>query len=364
MAPGERLVRCLLGQPVDRVPFGVSLGWYPWGETLERWRKETGRPDLDPARELQYDLSFALPAIEHGPWPHFASEILEEDERFVISRDFRGIVMRNRRDGHSMPEFIRHPVQTREDWEQLRAERFRVDDRTRVLENWPAFRDRLARTGEAVQVGWFPWGVFGTVRDLMGAEGLLYGFSEQPDLIADIMQHLTSVWIALWMRVAAEVRIDHIHIWEDMAGRQGSLISPGMMERFMMPCYDRIAAFAREAGARIVSVDSDGDVRHLVPVMMRHGINMMFPFEVQAGCDVLRYREQYPTLGIMGGLDKRALARGRGAVDGEVERAAKMCRSGRYIPAFDHLIPPDVPWSNFAYAAERIREVCQNCAPA
>ena len=41
-------------------------------------------------------------------------------------------------------------------------------------------------------------------------------------------------------------------------------------------------------------------------------------------------------------------------VDAEVEKAAAMLRLGRYVPAFDHLIPPDVPWENVEYAANQI----------
>ena len=126
----------------------------------------------------------------------------------------------------------------------------------------------------------------------------------------------------------------------------------------MMPCYDRIADFAKRHGVRVISVDTDGNCSELVPLMMAHGVNVFMPFEVQAGNDLFDYRRRYPTLGIMGGLDKRALAADRAAIDIEVEKARRMVRLGRYIPMFDHLIPPDVPWENMKYAAERIREVC------
>ena len=143
-----------------------------------------------------------------------------------------------------------------------------------------------------------------------------------------------------------------------MSGKTGSLISPQLVREFMMPCYDRIKEFARRAGVRIISVDTDGDCSQLIPIMMEHGMNMMFPFEVQAGNDVLTYRRQYPTLGITGGLDKRALAGTRAELDREIDRAGELIRAGRYIPGFDHMIPPDVPWENFAHAAHRIRELC------
>ncbi|MCY3019849.1 MAG: hypothetical protein NTW87_12580 [Planctomycetota bacterium] len=355
---GERVVRCLIGEPVDRLPFGVGIGYWPWGETHERWKKETGKADLEVGRELGFDGSFAGPALKPGMWPEFTAEVLEENAEFVVSRDWRGITMRNRRDGHSMPEFLDYPVKARADWERLKRERLDPARPGRVCEDWSAFRERLRKSGEAVQVGAFPFGVFGTPRDIMGVERLLFGFYEEPDLIREMMAHLTTLWLSVWEGVANEVQIDHIHIWEDMAGRHGSLISPKMMEEFMMPCYDRIALFARAHGVRLVSVDSDGNCRHLVPVMMAHGVNVFLPFEVQAGCDIFDYRRQYPTLGIWGGLDKRVLAGSRADIGREVKRAARMAERGRYVPCFDHLIPPDVPWKNFRYAAGELRKVC------
>lgn len=355
---GERVVRCLLGEPVDRVPFGVGLGWWPWRETIAEWQRDSGIQDLAPGAYFRYESAFALPALQSGIFPAFERKVLEETADYLVIRNEQGITKRDLRDG-SMPEFIDYPVKTPEDWEQLKSERLRLDQSGRVTQDWDAFRARIRESGEAVQVGVFPYGVFGTPRDLMGVEALLMAFYDYPEMMHDMMHHLTSLWIALWEQVASEVQIDHIHIWEDMSGKQGSLLSPSMTETFMMPCYDRIVAFARSAGVRVVSVDTDGDCGELVPLMMRHGVNMFFPFEVQAGNDIRDYRKRYPGLGIMGGLDKRALAGTLADVDAEVEKAAWMIRNGgRYIPGFDHLIPPDAKWENFKSAAERLRQVC------
>jgi hypothetical protein len=87
---------------------------------------------------------------------------------------------------------------------------------------------------------------------------------------------------------------------------------------------------------------------------------MFFPFEVQAGCDILDYRKKYPALGIMGGLDKRALAGSIADVDIVIEKAAIMISKGRYVPMFDHLIPPDAKWGNFKYAADKIKILCES----
>ena len=356
---GERLIRSLAGGDIDRVPFGVGLGWRPWSETCLRWRDESGRREFDVAREFGYDLDFAIPRIESGPFPHFEAKTIADEGETVVSVDWRGITMRNRKDGCSMPEFIDYPVKSPEDWERLKRERYSLDAIDgRIAEDWNAFKARLNRTGEAVQVGSFPWGVFGTVRDLLGAEELLISFIAEPEMVKDMMLHLTRLWIALWERVAGHVQIGHIHIWEDMSGRHGSLISPAMVEEFMMPCYDMVRQFADAHGVRLVSVDTDGDCSELVPVMMRHGVNVFFPFEVQAGNDILSFRREYHDLGIWGGLDKRSLALGKREMDVEIEKARAMLKLGRYVPMYDHLIPPDVPLENFRHAVRRMREIC------
>ncbi len=355
---GERVVRCLTGGPNDRVPFGVGLGWEPWEQTLDRWRRESANPELYVARELGFEASFRLPHPRSGIYPPFETKVIEQGEEFVVVQDERGITSRRRRDEASMPQFLDYPVKTIGDWDRLKEERLRADDPSRITLDWDVFRQSLQITGEAVQVGEFPYGVFGTPRDLMGFEGLMIACYEQPHLVRDMMDHLTGLWLSVWEKVAAQVQIDHIHIWEDMSGKQGSLISPRMVEEFMMPCYDRIADFARAHGVRLISVDTDGNCSGLVPMMMDHGVNVFMPFEVQAGNDIFEYRAKYLDLGIMGGLDKRALAATRADVNREIERAARMVELGRYVPMFDHLIPPDAKWENFRYAAERIRYIC------
>ena len=55
---------------------------------------------------------------------------------------------------------------------------------------------------------------------------------------------------------------------------------------------------------------------------------------------------------------KRCLAGTLADVDRELARAAEMLRHGRYIPGFDHLIPPDAAWANYRRAVEGLKEIC------
>lgn len=356
MTHRERIIRTLLCQPVDRAPFPMWLGFWPWGQTVDRWKAESGIADLDIYTYFGFEPFFHGVPVEYGPLPHFEHRVLETTGEFITTTDWRGVTVRNRNDGMSMPEFIRHPVQNRAEWERYKAERLQpqIPVRTASVAEWAR---SIAKTDVPIQIGAPGWGVFGTARDMMGAEELLYAFYDMPDVVRDIMATYTDLWLGIYEAVAAHVRIDHIHIWEDMSGKQGSLISMAMTEEFMMPHYDRIAAFARRHGVPITTVDSDGYVGELVPLMMKHGVNAFFPFEVQAGNDIREYRKLYPGLGILGGLDKNALSRGKKEIHEELDKAEQMLAAGGYIVGFDHLIPPDASWDNFKYMVEHLRRL-------
>jgi uroporphyrinogen decarboxylase len=220
-----------------------------------------------------------------------------------------------------------------------------------------AFLEKTRSVDAPLQVGVFPWGVFGTARDLLGVERLLMSFCDDPEMLLDMMESCVTLWLALYERVAVRVRIDHIHIWEDMSGKQGSMISMRMVEEFMMPQYDRIADFARRHEVPVLSVDSDGRVDELLPVMVRHGVNAFLPFEAQAGNDIEEVRRQFPKLGILGGLDKNALARGKQEIHAELDRAQRMFAASGYVAGFDHSIPPNVSWENYRYFVENLERI-------
>jgi uroporphyrinogen decarboxylase len=357
MTNKERIIKTLLCEKTDRAPFSAWLGFAPWGETTERWKQESGIADLDTWRYFGFEPFFHVPPAHMGPVPSFDYKLISETDEFVVSIDWRGITTRNRRDGGSMPEFIAHPVKTPADWAKYKTERLQRNQLPIRIPDLKKFAADAAAADAPVQLGCFPWGMFGTARDVMGVEELLVAFYDEPEMVRDIMQTYTTIWLDVYEEIVKVVPVDHIHIWEDMSGKQGSLISMAMIDEFMGPEYDRMAAFAKRHNIPILSVDTDGQVEQLVTAFMRHGVNAMMPFEVQAGNDVVAYRKQYPKLGIMGGLDKSALAKGKPEMHRELDRAEKMLALGGWVPGFDHLIPPDVSWENFKYAVTELRKM-------
>jgi uroporphyrinogen decarboxylase len=312
--------------------------------------------DCNLRAHLGSDRPPATVQVNYGPCPRIERQVLREDDDFILFTDSWGILRRDYKHGESMSEFIEFPVKNRDDWERFRAERLDPDHPDRFLGNWRQQAEASAREGVALQLGNYPdVGVFGGLRWLLGDEECLLAFYTDPQLVHDIMDHLTTVYLAVFARVVEVLRIDVIHIWEDMCGRQGPLISPRHWDEFMAPNYQRIRDFARSHDIPIISVDTDGDPRLILPNMTAAGVNYLWPFEVAAGCDVAQIRRRWPSLGMMGGIDKRALAIGPKAIDAEMERVAPVIETGRYIAALDHLVPDDVSWSNYCYYAEALR---------
>ena len=357
----ERFVACLTGQPLDRPPHWVH--WGPWGTTWEIWKRQglpAEFPDFgDIQRHFGTDLWPQAVPVLCGPCPRFEQQTLHEDEHYRTWIDTWGIRRRNPKDNESMSEFLAFPVRNRQDWLAYQAERLDPDDPRRLASDWLAKAQDWMRRGVPVQLGYYPdVGIFGSVRWLLGDEECLIAFIEQPDLVHEIMRHMTDVYLSVFAKVmAAGVRVDVIHIWEDMCGRQGPLISPRMWREFMGPCYRRIRRFADEHGIPLLSVDTDGKPDLIVEPMMEAGVNYIYPWEVAAGCDINQVRAQWPTLGLMGGIDKRVLTHGRPAIDWELERIRPAMEKGRYIPELDHLIPSDVRWEEFFYFCERKKKL-------
>jgi hypothetical protein len=91
------------------------------------------------------------------------------------------------------------------------------------------------------------------------------------------------------------------------------------------------------------------------------GIDGLLPFEVASGSDVVRLGEEYPDLIIAGGIDKRVIAKGKDAIDREIDRLRPLFKRGGYFPTMDHHVPPEVSWADFQYYLERVRKVYKEC---
>lgn len=192
------------------------------------------------------------------------------------------------------------------------------------------------------------------VRDRLGLD---------PNLIKGMMAFLADFWIALWDQALDVVEADCAHFWEDMAYRNGPMISPAMFREFMAPCYRRIIGFLTERDIKMMLVDPDGNLDRLIPLFLEAGLTGVWPIEVQAGNDLLEIRRHYPRLQLQGGIDKLQVAGGREAIDRELQaKVPFMLERGGYIPHLDHVAHPEISWADFRYHRRRLRELIEQAA--
>jgi len=136
-----------------------------------------------------------------------------------------------------------------------------------------------------------------------------------------------------------------------------------MIRRFLLPYYQQLVANvkARQLDRTrhlYVQIDTDGNPVSVIPLYQEMGMDVMSPFEVAAGCDVVEIGRQYPELIMTGGIDKRVLASGREAIDRHLEYILPAMRArGGYIPTCDHGVPEEVPYQDYLYYRQRCVEL-------
>ncbi|MCG2658697.1 MAG: uroporphyrinogen decarboxylase family protein, partial [Kiritimatiellae bacterium] len=365
----ERYFRTFTYQPVDRVP-DIEFGFWP--QTIRRWLKQ-GLP-LEMTREEQMEM-FSVKlhhffgfdweetrslTLRTGMNPLFEEQILERRNNSVIMRDSSGVLAQrflNDVDDSSIPHFLKFPVETPADWERLKAERFRLDDPTRVICEADVTELRRAmREGMAILS--FCCGFYGQLRNWMGTERLSYAFYDEPGMIHDMVEHWAELCAQQIEQYPADIPIDIFRWWEDMAGKGGPLIGPDTFREFLQPGYQRVMTAAKKRGCTLGWVDSDGEMSPLIPNWLKEGVNIMFPIEIEAGCDPYAWRRKHGReLRLQGGIAKAPLVEGGRAIDRELERIRPLLEQGGYIPQLDHLVPPDISYKNFCEYLEKKRKL-------
>ncbi len=337
------------GFPAGSAVFGEAMPW-PHMPGLVRYR------DIDVHRRLGFDEGMVRIPLTWRCSPAFQEKVLEEDAttRVIINGD--GLKLRVRKDTDSIPQFLEWPVHDRKSWEEIKEERFGMDIMPRFPSRW-AESAKTYRKDRDFLVGVVLDGFFSLPRELFGVESQLMMYFDDPKLMHDINKHTADLWLAMLEEVLSKVDLDFVYFWEDMAFKNGPLMSPLMFEEFVVPYYKRMTGFLKERGCDIIFVDTDGYCRDLIPGFLRGGVTGLYPFEVQAGMDVVKVRKEFPQLQMLGGIDKKNVAAGKAAIDRELEaKLPFMLSRGRYIPSFDHQVPPDVPWEHFEFYRQKVRE--------
>ncbi|MCE5258660.1 MAG: hypothetical protein LLG44_06290 [Chloroflexi bacterium] len=346
--------------------FKREFGYY----SLDAW-KEQGMPQDAPFDQLfDYDPPGNHYLGQCG-WceaalaPVFETVVLEDRGDYELVQDFAGrhvLYFKGRRDGF-MPEYVDHPVKDMHTFEEQIAWRMDPATPARYADLEQRMEIAVKAAGQGLMIGQNIIGGYMYLRSLIGPGSLLYAFYDMPDVIHACMR----AWLALADTVTARhqqyVTLDEVYFGEDICYKGGSLISMDMIGEFLMPYYQQLVSNikARQIDKQrhlYFQLDTDGYAPAVIPIYREMGMDVMSPFEVAAGCDVVKLGQQYPDLVLFGGIDKRVLAQGREAIDSHLEYILPAMRArGGYIPTCDHGVPAEVPYEDYLYYRRRAVEL-------
>ena len=377
MTERERFVAAMTFGKPDHLPFEHAYGLMPG--TVERWHAEGLPPEVavegaygDEKLKTYFGFTPRRPGlpVNFGLYPAFEPSTLEETEDEVVTRDPMGVVRKMKKGVTSLGLPVGFPIRKPEDFAEYRH-RLRFDEK-RFGEGWLARYETMRRNGWPVIASWM--GFYWFPRDLMGDEGLCVAYYEWPELLHDFLRTYADTLYAVSERLLEKVEVDAMHMGEDMCYRNGMMISPATYRAFILPHYQRLIRLYRDHGTRVFSVDTDGDVGELLPLLVEAGVNVCMPMEVRAGSDIAACRRQYgDRMAFSRGLNKLALAdrpvslvpgtegremSPREAIDLELGyRLRPMIERGGYIAGLDHRVVPETSLDTFTYYVRRVREM-------
>ena len=361
MTSRERFVETLTFGKPDKIPL---MPGGPRESTLKRWREE-GLPEgknyysalleilgiEKEKEEKRIDLGVSFKMI-----PQFEEKIIEHRDGHYIVQDWMGAIveisdqydytyLREAKDFVTR-KWYKFPVEDYSDWEEMKK-RYDPNSPGRFPED---FEDRCKRVQDRSYVLSLSFdGPFWQLREWCGLENLCIFMIERPDFVKEMIDFWAGFVLEVLRRIISRVQLDYVLISEDMAYKEHSMISPGMVREFLFPAYIRWIPELKKSGCPIISMDSDGYIGELIPLWIEAGFNCCTPIEVAAGNDIVEFRRRFgKSMAYIGGIDKRAIAKGGKEMERELLRVVPpLLKDGGYIPSCDHGVPPDISWQNF-----------------
>jgi uroporphyrinogen decarboxylase len=362
MTPRERFLETVLFGKPDKIPFSPGG---PRESTLAKWHEQGLPKDKNYMSAVYESIGLKPDPPVKGPvygisvnfqmMPKFEEKVLEHKDGHYVVQDWMGAIteISDKYDYtyiRSAKDFVtrkwhRFPVQTREDWEEMKK-RYNPREPGRhgkdLVEQCRAMKDREHVVGIHFNAP------FWQIREWVGMENLCIMMVDDPDFVQEMAEFWTDFVLKTMEPILDNIVLDQVGMSEDMAYKAHSMISPAMVRKFLLPAYEKWHSAIKASGCPVIFMDSDGYVGELIPIWIEGGINYSGPNEVAAECDINEFRKQFGTkMAYNGGVDKRAIAKGGKVIEDELERIMPVVKSGGYIPGCDHGVPPDISWQNF-----------------
>ncbi len=338
MTPKERIQAALNHRIPDRVPMNEFL----YSRTL--YEEVIGRRPTFYNAEDVFDCAHKL-GLDSTVMPIGGFAGIKDFEEDKVEYQDEWLITYHKDDTASWPSDapVGFPLSDRSDWRNYSIPDIQQGDRLKQI--------RIAvRKAKEYQMA-----VIGATRGPFTPAWLLFGFErfslllyEDPDFLDEVITKVVDFYIAAGkMLVAAGV--DAVLFADDYGTSAGPFMSPKHYRKHIWPQLSRLVAAIKSTGTRVI-MHSDGDVRKLLPDIMKTGINAYHPMERHANMDIEQIKKEYgQQLTLIGNVDNQDVLV-NGSVD-EVIALTKECvrigaPGGGYILGSDHSVHDDIPNAN------------------
>ncbi len=353
MEPRDRVYALLNLEEADRVAY-VD---FPWGETIDRWRRE-GLPERAIISEY-FQMDIRMVGVDVSP--KFDQIVVEEAEDWYVIRDAFGVKVKCWRGRSGTPYPLEAAVETLDEFRERIEPLLDPELPMRVSSGRYPFKRDLERAIAKLQERYFVFvsvlGPFEYARHILGegVDRILVKIYRDPHLVRYVFDKL-SRFLSEVVKVHLELGVDGIWIYDDIAYRNGPFFSPRFYREVVGPAHRRIIERFRARNLPAV-LHTDGNVNLLIPQFIEVGFTALQPLEAKAGMDVRELKAKYgDKLAFIGNIDVRALSAGREAIRREVlSKLPVAAEGGGYVVCSDHSVPPTVSLEDYKYFLRLVR---------
>lgn len=386
-ASGKTVMEGLLrNKPVPRVGLHDS----PWADSIAVWvrqgyptrkvHKTAGQMRWNPedGRQIRVEVDGEydepLPAWQVFDYDHVGcggwvtitpklgvNEVIEENDRWIITRDGAGATFKRWKHKSGTPEHIDFHMTTREIWEQ-EYRPYVVNWDERRLPN-PESVKRAIESAHAHD----KWAFMGALFIWEGMRQCMGDLTLYQALLTD------KAWIHDWCRVYTDLykkafsllveragKPDGIWLYEDLGYKNGLFASPKVLSEMIFPYYAELVAFFHDYDLPVV-LHTCGSTAEALPLIVEAGFDGLHPMERKAvHNDPFTFAERYrDKLAFIGGFDVRILESNdipyvKREVAAYIE--GMKARGARLVFSSDHSLPPTIHYDTYRAALDAYRE--------
>lgn len=248
--------------------------------------------------------------------------------------------------------------------DQLR-ERLDPCDRSRLPKNWHK-KVRFWRENDQVLMLRVHRGFFLSmgVNDWNRFEEIIYLMKDDPDFVKELLHVQSRFSVEIIKMVLKKVHVDAVTFTEPVGGNEGPLFSPQFYAEFVLPTYQPIFDVLKENRVELFIFKTYANSRVLIPRILEFDFNCLWACETNVSAmDYLDIRKEFGReLCLIGGIDLDVIRQGKTEIRKEIKtKVPELIRQGGYIPLADGRVRKDIPFENYVYYRQLLKEFTAVC---